>query len=184
MTRRIFDFDPPDRFLAGAVGEPGQRVFYLQVSKGSAVVSVALEKAQVSALAQRLAELVDEVRQRGGDLPAAEGLSIPQPASLEEPLVEQFRVGTMALAWDTLSERVVVEARAMQEEEEDPGIELQDDDPDGPDVLRVHLAADTALAFAERAVQLVASGRPPCPFCGQPLNSEGHLCPRRNGYVN
>ncbi len=61
---------------------------------------------------------------------------------------------------------------------------MPDDAPEGPDVLRVRLSAAMALGFARRAARLVASGRPACPFCGQPLNPEGHVCVRSNGYLN
>jgi uncharacterized repeat protein (TIGR03847 family) len=52
------------------------------------------------------------------------------------------------------------------------------------DVVRVHLDPRGALAFAQRALEVVAAGRPPCPFCGQPLNPEGHVCARRNGFMH
>src|SRR5687767_5008535 len=107
MARRLFDFDQPERFVAGTVGDPGARTFFLQARQGGAIVSVALEKLQVSALADRLSELLDVI----------EG-SAPEPASavlddapLDEPLVEVFRVGLMALAWDPSSRQVVIEAQ-------------------------------------------------------------------------
>ena len=94
MTRRLFIFDEPDRFVAGTVGEPGDRTFYLQARKGGALVSVGIEKVQVAALAERLDDLLDAV-DAPVDHPAAE-----DARSLEEPIVELFRVGAMALAWD------------------------------------------------------------------------------------
>jgi uncharacterized repeat protein (TIGR03847 family) len=183
MPRRIFDFDPPDRFLAGTLGSPGQRAFYLQAAKGGAVVTVSLEKLQVAALAERLAQLLVEVRRRGVELPDRLPAGPADTSLLEEPVVEQFRVGTMALAWDGEDGRVVIEARAQTEEEDDQALE-DDDSAEGPDLVRVHVTPGEALTFAERANLLLAAGRPPCPMCGQPLSAEGHLCPRRNGYLN
>jgi uncharacterized repeat protein (TIGR03847 family) len=207
MPRRIFSFDPPDRFLAGTVGSPGRRTFYLQAVKGLQVISVALEKVQVAVLAERLTAFVAAIRDSGSPIaggttdsgtPIADRSIAGAEAiqALGQPVIEQFRVGTLALAWDPGREVIMVEARAMGEEDEDEpsddeedGAEdeaevISDDDPDGPDILRVRVSAAVALEFARHALRVVAAGRPPCPMCGQPLNPEGHLCPRRNGYVH
>ena len=180
MPRQIHEFDPPERFVAGTVGQPGQRVFYLQASSRGRVVSVALEKVQVSVLAERLGELLDEVRRRGGDVPAAAPAGSDDVAPLDQPVMEEFRVGTLALAWDAEDDRVIVEARAVTEEDDDS--EPLDDAEEGPDVLRVRITAGYARAFVKRAQRVVAAGRPPCPFCGLPLDPEGHICPRQNGH--
>ena len=191
MPRRLFIFDSPDRFVADAVGAPGQRSFYLQAAKGRNVVTVALEKAQVAVLAERLSALLEEIERRGVDLP--EGTQDPTGIGLQGPLIEAFRVGTMTLAWDGSSESILVEARAVtdedDEDDEDEGDEPiraddDDDDDEGPDVLRVSLDAPAARGFVAHAIEIVAAGRPPCPLCGLPLNPEGHICPRRNGYMH
>jgi uncharacterized repeat protein (TIGR03847 family) len=187
MPRRRFIFDPPDRFVTGTVGEPGQRTFFLQARDGGRVVSVALEKVQVAVLADRLGALLLELDRRG--IAPAEGEvddALEDTSPLDEPLNEAFRAGALTLGWDGDAERVLVEARAESEDGEpiDPD-EDDDEDDDGPDLLRVRMTADAARSFVERAVRIVASGRPPCPLCGQPLDPAGHLCPRRNGhYVN
>ena len=94
-----------------------------------------------------------------------------------------FRVGTMALAWDSDDEVVVIEAQAITEDEDDDEPPLiADEDEDGPPLLRVRLAGSAARAFVSRAQAVVAAGRPPCPFCGGPLDAGGHVCPRANGY--
>lgn len=200
MPRRIFEFDPPDRFVADAVGRPGQRSFYLQATSGRNVVTVAVEKAQVAVLAERLAAMLGELRRQGLALPES-AIEAGDRSPLSEPIREEFRVGTLTMAWDPEAERVVLEARAMPEEgfdldevieavtagpeeagaAEDEGVE---DDDEESDVVLVRLAPTDALAFVERAVRVLAAGRPPCPLCGAPLNPEGHLCPRRNGYVH
>src|SRR6476660_5885823 len=102
MPGQLFEFDPPDRFVAGTVGQPGERTFYLQASGGGRIVSVALEKVQVQALAEKLDELLDEVRRRQGDdpsIPAAGGRELEDVAPPDAPIEEEFRVGTLALAW-------------------------------------------------------------------------------------
>jgi uncharacterized repeat protein (TIGR03847 family) len=123
----------------------------------------------------------------GGSAPAGDEPDSGEDTSpLDEPLNEAFRAGALTLGWDGDAERVLVEARAESEDGEpiDPD-EDDDEDEDGPDLLRVRMTADAARSFVERAVRIVASGRPPCPLCGQPLDPTGHLCPRRNGnYVN
>ena len=185
MPRRRYIFDPPDRFIAGTVGEPGDRTFFLQARDGSRVVSVVLEKVQVAVLADRLGELLRELERRGVDAvtgPAA----LDDTGPLDEPVIEAFRAGSLTLGWDGGAELVLVEARAQDEDGE--GVDPDDDDDedeDGPDLLRVRMSAATARAFIQRAERVVAGGRPPCPLCGAPLDPRGHICPRRNGhYVN
>jgi len=164
-------YDPPERFVAGTVGQPGQRTFFLQASAGQRVTSVALEKVQVQTLAERLGDLLDEVRRRGGDAPAEAPPELEDVAPLDQPILEEFRAGTLALAWDGDDDRVVVEAQQMTEDEDEEG-----------DVLRVRITAAVARAFCARALRVVAAGRPPCPLCGRPLDPEGHVCPRLNGH--
>jgi len=195
MAGRIFNFDHPDRFVAGAIGQPGHRTFYLQAREGSRTVSVLLEKVQVDLLAERLGALLTEVRERGASVPEEADQRAVDRAPLEQPIAEQFRVGTMAIIWDGDDESIVVEARSISESDEDedageteggPGEEADEEEAEDPDadVLRVQLAPAAALAFAARAQEVVAAGRPPCPFCGQPLNPEGHICARRNGFMH
>ena len=175
MTRRLLIFDGPDRFVAGTVGEPGDRTFYLQAKKGDALVSVGIEKVQVAALAERIDHLLDAV-----DAPPPS--TAPDGTGLEEPIVELFRVGAMALAWDAGSEALVIEAQTPTDDGE--YVELPDDSDDGPDLLRVRIDAPSARAFVRHAATLLSAGRAACPFCGQPLDPQGHFCPRGNGQLN
>lgn len=179
MPRQVFLFDPPERFVAGTVGQPGDRTFYLQATAAGRTVSVALEKAQVSVLAERLQELLEEVRRRGvGEVPTVVSHELEDTAPLDAPVEEEFRVGTLGLAWDGGSEVVVVEALAPSEDE----VEVLSEAEEGPDVLRVKMSAAMARAFIMRAERVVAAGRPPCPLCALPLDPEGHICPRQNGH--
>ena len=181
MPRQLFVFDPPERFVAGTVGQPGDRTFYLQASGDGRTVSVALEKVQVQVLAERLGELLEEVRRRGvGEVPAAVPRALEDTAPLDAPVEEEFRVSTMGLAWDGEDARVVVEALAPGDEEAE--VEPLSDADEGPDALRVRLTAEAAQAFITRAQRVVAAGRPPCPLCSLPLDPEGHVCPRQNGH--
>jgi uncharacterized repeat protein (TIGR03847 family) len=184
VPRQLHIFDPPERFVAGTVGQPGERTFYLQASGGGRLVSVALEKVQVAILAERLEELLEEVRRRGaGDVPVVAPKELEDTAPLDTPVEEEFRVGSMGLAWDGDDELVVIEALAQQEaENEEDLVEPLSDVDEGPDAVRVRITADAARAFIKRAERVVAAGRPPCPLCGLPLDPEGHICPRQNGH--
>jgi uncharacterized repeat protein (TIGR03847 family) len=185
MPRRLFVFDLPDRFATGTIGEPGNRTFFLQARDGGRVISVTLEKAQVAVLAERLGRLLVELDRRGivEDRPAP---IEPDELPLDEPLNEAFRATTLTLGWDGDTERILIEARAPGEDDEEVNVEslveVDDDDEDGPDLLRVRLSADAARSFVERAFRVIRSGRPPCPLCGNPLDATGHICPRKNGH--
>jgi uncharacterized repeat protein (TIGR03847 family) len=188
MSHQVYAFEPPERFIVGTVGEPGERTFYLQASGGGRLVSVVLEKVQVSLLAEKLDELLGEANRRFG-VPVAEpaGDAIDNEP-LTSPVEEEFRVGTLGLAFDVDTSTVVIEAIEVGETEADPDLEAEtdpdlDEEPaEHLDRLRVRITPEETRAFIERARRVVAAGRPPCPLCGQPLNPTGHICPRHNGY--
>ena len=194
MAILVHRYDAPDRFVAGTVGQPGERTFFLQAREGNRITSVACEKQQVSVLAEHLDKVLDEVVRR-----SAGGIEVP-PASakardvdpLDAPITEEFRVGTMTIAWDPTIDRIVIELFSnvdseAEEAEADPVTEAAAGDPDADminadEVFVVKITASYARDFVARAQALVAAGRPPCPFCLQPLDPSGHICPRANGY--
>ena len=143
---------------------------------------------QVAVLAQRLGDLLEELERRGIEGTAEREGLVGDTAAMDEPINEAFRVGTLSLGWDATDDMIVLEARELVEvEEEDAEAEedeafVDDEDEDGPDFLRVRITPAYAQEFIARAMRLVAAGRPPCPLCGQPLDPQGHLCPRRNGH--
>jgi len=180
MTHQVYEFEPPERFVAGTVGPPGERTFFLQARGGGRLVSVVLEKVQVALLAEKLEELLTEAHRRFGiELPAAED-ETPDNEPLEAPVDEEFRVGTLGLAYDVDTATVVIEAIATGDGELEA--EPEEEDNDELDRLRVRLTPAATRSFIERAKRVIAAGRPPCPLCGQPLDPTGHLCPRHNGY--
>ncbi len=183
MTRQVHVFRSPDRFLAGTIGQPGEREFFLQVADGRRIFSVACEKQQVAVLADRLGSLITEVARRFDVTAAATEATGGggDDLTLTTPVDAEFRVGTMGLAWDGEESQVIVELLALSEEEVGEDIVLEDRE-DGPDALRVFLTLDEASDFARRAELVVSAGRPPCPLCSNPLDPEGHICPRLNGY--
>lgn len=183
----VHGFDPPERFVAGTVGPPGQRTFFLQARSGARVVSVALEKQQVQALAERIDELLDDVMEAGvteGVVPAVAPLGLEDSDPLEQPIEEEFRAGTMTLSWDPDDQRVVIEVFPFTEAAVVTPDQLDEDfeEPEPDEVLLVRLPAGPARAFVKRAAQVLDAGRPSCPFCGNPIDPDGHLCVRANGF--
>ena len=181
MTRAIHVFRTPDRFVAGTVGQPGSRTFYLQAVHDKRVVSVLCEKQQVAILAERIGALLVEINRRFGT-PLPPETEVADLSPLITPVDAEFQVGTMGLGWDAEAESVVVELLAVSETEYDASVIL-DDAEDGPDAVRVFLSPESARQFAERSQRVIAAGRPPCPLCEEPLDPDGHLCVRTNGYL-
>ncbi len=156
-------FESPERFVVGTVGRPGERTFYLQVVSGGEIVTVALEKGEVAALAEGLQVLLQQV--------AAPSETVAEPVPLDyeplqTPFAEDFRVSELSVAWD--GEHVVVEAGGAAAADETAG------------KLRVAMTVPATHAFVSRAEKVVAAGRPPCVLCGLPADPEGHVCPRLN----
>ncbi|MEO3935297.1 DUF3090 domain-containing protein [Dermatophilaceae bacterium Soc4.6] len=174
----VHDFDPPSRFVVGTVGPPGQRTFFLQASEGRRLVSLSCEKEQVAILADKVGDLLDQFTTVPADPTGPEDLE-----PLSTPIEDEFRISTMSLAWDPAREVVVIEA-FDSDPTESPEAQVSEEAEAAPHRLavRVVLSPAQARAFAKRATALVTAGRPPCPFCGSPLDASGHVCPRANGY--
>ena len=191
MAILVHRYDAPDRFVAGTVGQPGERTFFLQAREGNRITSVACEKQQVSVLAEHLDKVLDEVLRRSSG-----GVNVPPAASrasdtdpLDAPITEEFRVGTMTIAWDPTIDRIVIELFSTVDVEEDAegggptGTPAEDpEEINADEVFVVKITASYARDFVARAQALVAAGRPACPFCLQPIDPAGHICPRSNGY--
>ena len=165
-----YEFTTPERFVAGTVGEPGERAFYLQIRSNARLFSVAVEKAQVQAISARLEVMVAEIR-KSNPLMIIEKLPIDD-APLESPIDAEFQIGAISLAWDEESKLICVELFELEDDEEDAEGE----------VVEINLTVAMAAAFAARSKAVVNAGRLPCPFCGIPIDPRGHLCPRANGY--
>ena len=193
MTR-VHLFDPPERFVAGTVGMPGHRTFFLQAREGARIVSIALEKQQVAILSERVDELLDEVLQAGASstlIPALAPTALIDNDPLDQPIEEEFRAGTITLSWDARDERVVIEVFPFQPIEAEDGptpideaglADLPIAEPEPEELFVVRLTPGLARTFATRAAAVVGQGRASCPFCGGPMDVEGHLCPRANGF--
>jgi uncharacterized repeat protein (TIGR03847 family) len=165
-----FELDPVSRITAAAVGEPGERAFYLQARKEDVVVSLLLEKQQVALLSVHVDELLDRIGS-----PEEGDPSVPEPGDLdlEEPVVPEFRVGQIGLGYDEERDLVLVQCEEFVPEDEA--------EPD-PGRVRMWATRGQVYALARRGEREVAGGRPVCGMCGQPLDPGGHFCPRSNGH--
>jgi len=183
MARVVHSYDDPERFVAGTVGEPGARTFFLQARAGQRLTSVACEKEQVMALAERLDVMLDEVARRFDRDPVTQ-TAADDTAPLEQPIEEEFRAGTMTLSWDPNDERVVIEVFPYTEAAVVSPDQLDEEltEPEPDEVFLVRIDAGSARAFVKRAEQVLEAGRPSCPFCGNPIDPDGHLCVRANGF--
>ena len=163
-------FNNPERCVVGTTGQPGERAFFIQAREKARVVSVAVEKAQVAAIASRLELIVAEVRKSN---PLISVISVANDdAPLETPVDEEFQVGAISLAWDDEKQLITFEL-----------YELEDDEQDAEgQVLEINFSLAMAIAFVQRSKAVVNAGRLPCPFCAIPIDPRGHLCPRANGY--
>ena len=172
-----FELDAPDHFTAGAIGPPGQRVFYLQSREGGRVITLKVEKEHVRALAEYLGGLLARVK--GAPAPAR------GETELLEPVQPAWDVGSIAVGYDEPRDRVVVEASELLEEAEEGarGEEAGEESGPQPAIARFRITRAQAAAFVDRANELMKGGRPSCPICSRPMDPEGHVCPRSNGHV-
>ncbi|MGH7264687.1 MAG: DUF3090 family protein [Candidatus Rokuibacteriota bacterium] len=185
MVSPSFDLEAPDRFTAGTVGPPGQRVFYLQAREAGAVVTLKVEKEQISALAEHLAGVLAKLPGGGSPEPAGD-------LSLVEPLAPAWAIGALGVGYDETTGRFVIVAHELVEGDDEagsPGEGESEGESEGDGeaegdraTARFRVSRGQAAAFVERARTLVKAGRPSCAVCGQPMNPKGHVCPRSNGH--
>ena len=176
-------FRDVSRFTCGTVGLPGERTFYLQIRTGNVMISASLEKSQVSALGERLQFMLKEIRMVRPLSPRPNLIRDLQP--LDIPVLDEFRIGSIAIFYDEDSDLIQIDLRQVDLGEFD--LTDEDVDEDSPlldeiQIVRIYISQDQACAFYDRAELVVAAGRQPCPFCGMPIDPQGHLCARANGY--
>jgi len=171
-----FQLDAPDHFTAGAVGVPGQRVFYLQAREAGTLVTLKCEKEQVAALGEYLGGLLAR-------LPGSAGAA-DERRELLQPFEPAWPVGSLGVGYDGERDRIVVVAneRVEREEDEEEGAAEASGGPE-PASARFAITRAQAAAFVELARALQRAGRPTCPMCGEPKDPAGHVCPRSNGHV-
>lgn len=172
MTRNI-DLNPASAIIADAVGQPGQRVFYLQARRGPTTITVETEKEQVRALALGIHQFLEELTQRFPDRQELDQVD-QRDLQLVPPFEPEFKVGQMGLGYDSDQDMVVIVAQSLQVEGEPEENAL---------TARFWITRGQAKAMADHALEVVAQGRPVCALCGRPINPEGHFCPKRNGHT-
>ena len=175
-----FEFAEPDVVVPGAVGQPGRRTFFLQARQGSVTASFKVEKQQVAALCEYLGGIL-------ADLPPIGGPDLAAPVPALEPDSLTWVVGRLAVAYEEADDRIVVVAEEFLDIADDDLEALDLDDPAtllaagyDPATARFSLTRAQVAAFIAVGEDLVRSGRPPCRLCGQPIDPEGHACPRLN----
>ena len=182
------ELDPVDRITAGAVGEPGERTFFLQGRKGDHLVTLLVEKQQVQLLAASVVKILAQI-----ETEPSEEEPEARPMDLESPLEPEWRAGRLAIGYEEDRDLLVLEV-----EEFVPGTEDEDDDEEQespqeaptvggddqpePGLVRFWATRDQMLALARHGVTVCAAGRPTCQFCGNPMDAEGHVCPAMNGH--
>ncbi len=171
MPYEVYDLNPVDRITADAIGEPGERVFYLQARKGHRLVTVICEKEHVAALVMATEQVLLALADDDADAVVEPDPMIDRGLELEYPLDPVFRAGQVKLGYDQVSERLVMIAYEL----------LEEDDNSRPSVARFWATPEQMRAFGLHGQEVVAAGRPTCAMCGEPIDSEGHFCPRKNG---
>jgi uncharacterized repeat protein (TIGR03847 family) len=171
------DLGPVDRITADAVGEPGERTFYIQARAGDEMVTVIVEKQQVQLLAASVLELLEDVET---DAPAADEGSM----GLEEPFDPRWRAGRLSIGFDQERDLFLLEVEEFRPDAE----ELDPDDPRtllpeaDAESIRIWASPAQMLALSRHGAAVAARGRPTCQFCGNPIDAEGHACPAMNGH--
>jgi uncharacterized repeat protein (TIGR03847 family) len=164
----FYEFEDVDAFTTGAIGEPGARTFYLQARHGKQRVAVKCEKQQVSAIVQYLQRVLN-------DLPPADDRPMAGALELVEPLDQAFVLGPIGLGYDRASDRLIVQL------EEITPLDEHGDEIEGHDGhIRLYVTRGQATSFCEQAERVVSAGRPDCQWCLQPIDPDGHPCPRMN----
>lgn len=178
MAEFMHDLNPVDSIVADAVGEPGKRTFFLQARKGRELVSLVLEKQEVSNLAVSVLQLLEELEGKYPDLPPAGRTK--KVLYVDQPVEPAFRIGQLLIGYDESEDKVWLIAKALVINEQ--GAVADPDDENVPSVRFV--ATRTQMrALSEHALEVVAKGRPLCPLCGRPIDREGHFCPRTDGHA-
>lgn len=157
-----FDITEVERFTAGTVGAPGQRTFYLQVTAHGRHISLKLEKQQVLALAEYIDNMLT-------DLPEVDESTLPVDLSLADPIIAEWTVEKMGVAYAQSQNCLILWAEELVFEEDE-------DFPADPATARFQIGLPLATGFVHQARRIVAAGRPPCPYCGAPMNAEGDWC--------
>jgi uncharacterized repeat protein (TIGR03847 family) len=169
----MIELDPVDRITAGAVGEPGERVFYIQGRQDDRLVTILVEKQQVELLSASLVEVLARTGKETGEGPGEEEMG------LEDPVIPEWRAGRLSIGYDEARDLVLLEVEEYAPDEEE---ETEEPTPGEAGRVRFWATREQALALARHGAAVCAAGRPRCEICGNPMDPEGHVCPALNGH--
>lgn len=184
MSRVEIDLNPVTHITTDAIGQPGKRVFYIQGRKAEQTVTLIVEKVQIQTLALGVEEFLREIAARYPGVEDAEGEYDEAVMRILPPVDPLFRVGELALAYDTENDLAILIAREIITQDEEPSDqdEEREDAEDESGVVRFWCKRSQLLAMCRWGLEVANRGRPNCPYCGQPIDPGGHFCPKRNGH--
>ncbi|HEY3723169.1 MAG TPA: DUF3090 family protein [Acidimicrobiia bacterium] len=176
----VIELDTVDALGAGAIGDPGERVFYIQADKADARLTVVVEKEQVALLAAEAVAFLDRIGEEYPEEPGESSTLHPSAAQVTEPAVPLFRARMIGLGFEPDRRLVLLELRerAEDEDEDEPAEETALDDEGY--VARIFATRAQVRAMAARGAEAVSGGRPLCQLCNFPMDPAGHICPRWN----
>lgn len=185
MSKIEIDVDPCDHITSDAIGQPGQRVFYIQALRADKTYTVIIEKTQLQSLAVGIEQFLAEISRQNPDLEEASADYTEEQMRINPPVDPAFRVGEIGLGYDQTRDRVVLFVREMQAEEAEQDTEAEaETEADTGTVYRFWCTRSQLRKLARWGVEIASRGRPMCPQCGQPMEPEGHFCPKKNGHLH
>ena len=195
MPREDIEFRPVDHITTDAIGQPGKRVFYIHAWQDQRTVTMILEKLQILSLAEGVEQFLSEVREKYPDLDEPSADYTEEKMRIQPPVDPLFRIGELGLGYDANADLVVLVAREMTAEETvgdtEGGTEGDavggaegegDQEAESASVVRLWCTRSQIRALARWGVEVASLGRPICPQCGEPMEPEGHFCPKKNGH--
>jgi len=183
MSKIEIDVDPCDHITSDAIGQPGLRVFYIQALRADKTYTVIIEKTQLQSLAVGIEQFLVEVAKQNPDLEEASADFVEENMRINPPVDPAFRVGEIGLGYDQTRDRVVLFVRELQTEDQEQQPEGETEDETGT-VYRFWCTRTQLRKLARWGVEIASRGRPVCPQCGQPMEPEGHFCPKKNGHLH
>ena len=172
MAENDITFDPVDHITTDAIGTPGKRVFYLQAWKGERTLSLLIEKFQIQSMAAGVEQFLSELAERFPDLPPASAEYNENNMRIHPPVDPLFRVGELGLSYDAENDRVGLIIREMLSGAKQP---------EEASTVRLFCTRSQIRALVAWGTVIAERGRPICPYCGEPEEPEGHICPKKNG---
>lgn len=173
MPRFELDIDPCDHVTADAIGQPGQRVFFLQAWQGDKTYTILIEKVQLQSLASGIEQFLAEVIRQHPDLEDVPGDYLEEEMHIRPPLTPLFRAGEIGLGYDAENDRVLLLVREIL---------FENQNAEEASVLRIWCTRRQLRKLARWGAEVVSRGRPICPQCGEPMEPEGHFCVKKNGH--